>query len=76
MSHSARDLTTIHREIDDFRRRVSVLQETADRDVGSQSTTVAALVEEMHIAVAELLTNEEELRLKQTQLGEVQRAVA
>jgi two-component system sensor histidine kinase VicK len=72
MSHSARDLTTIHREIDDFRRRISVLQEQADRDVGAQSTAVSALVEELHVAVAELLTNEEELRLKQKQWGEVQ----
>ena len=72
MSNSARDMTTIHRQIDEFRRRISVLQEHADRDVGAQSTTVSALVEELHVAVAELLTNEEELRLKQEQWAEVQ----
>ena len=65
-------MTTIHRQIDDFRRRISVLQEHADRDVGAQSTTVSALVEELHVAVAELLINEEELRLKQEQWAEVQ----
>ena len=65
-------MTTIHRQIDEFRRRISVLQEHADRDVGAQSTTVSALVEELHVAVAELLTNEEELRLKQEQWAEVQ----
>jgi PAS domain-containing protein len=72
MSHLGRDLTTIHREINEFRRRISVLQEQADRDVGAQSSNVSALVEELHVAVAELLTNEEELRLKQDQWGEVQ----
>lgn len=72
MSNSARDMTTIHREIEDFRRRVSVLQEHADREVGAQSTTLLTLIEELHIAVAELLTNEEEFRLKQEQWTEVQ----
>ena len=64
-------MTIIHQEIDEFRRRVSVLQEHADRDGSAQSTTVSALVEELYVAVAELLTNEEELRLKQEQWVEV-----
>ena len=52
-------------------RRISVLQEHADRDVGGQSMAVSTLIEELHVAVAELLTNEEEFRLKQEQWAEV-----
>lgn len=72
MSRSPRDISTIQREIDDFRHRVSLLQEHADRYVGDQSTAVAALIEELHVAVAELLTNEEEFRLKQEQWAEIE----
>lgn len=72
MSNSARDMTTIHREIDDFRRRISVLQAKADRHIGSQSSAVPALLEELHVAVAELLANEEELRRQHQGWGEIQ----
>ncbi|WP_447983023.1 PAS domain S-box protein [Nitrospira sp. Nam74] len=72
MSKSGRDLTTIHQEIDNLRHRVSLLQEQADRDGGASSTTVSTLIEELHIAVAELLTNEEEFRMKQEQWADVQ----
>ena len=43
------------------------MQEQADRDGVAPSTTVSTLMEELHIAVAELLTNEEEFRMKQEQ---------
>ena len=72
MSNSARDITIIHREIDDFRRRISVLQAKADRHIGSQSSAVPALLEELHVAVAELLANEEELRRQHQVWGEIQ----
>ena len=72
MSNSARDMTIIHREIDDFRRRISVLQAHVDRGAGDQGPTVSALLEELHVAVAELLANEEELRLQHQQWGEIQ----
>ena len=72
MSRSPRDITTINREINDFRHRISMLQEQADRKTGDQSTAMAALIEELHVAVAELLTNEEEFRLKQEQWAEIQ----
>lgn len=65
-------MTNIHREIEDFRCRISVLQEQADRNGGAPSTVVSTLIEELHVAVAELLTNEEEFRLKQEQWGEAQ----
>jgi PAS domain S-box-containing protein len=71
MSRSPRDITIIHQEIDNLRRRVSALQEQADRDGVAPSTTVSTLMEELHIAVAELLTNEEELRMKQEQWAQV-----
>jgi PAS domain S-box-containing protein len=71
MSKSHRDISSIHQQIDNFRRRVSVLQEQADRDGVPASTTVSTLMEELHIAVAELLTNEEELRMKQEQWAQV-----
>ena len=72
MSESARDMTIIHREIDDFRRRISVLQAHVDRGACDQGPIVSALLEELHVAVAELLANEEELRLQHQQWGEIQ----
>jgi PAS domain-containing protein len=52
-------------EIEQLWNRVGVLQEELNRHGDAQNHALAAALEELHIAVVELLTNEEDIRLRQ-----------